>query len=89
VLTQTRCTHDLQDGFVLGECEHAEPMTEILQQRAVREVGVTLVTLQQHLQQGITAAVRGALYLINVTHYVMIKVILLKIIFFRSYNKIM
>ena len=41
----------VEDWLVLSECQHSEPMTQVLEKRSVGEVGHALVTLQQHLSK--------------------------------------
>lgn len=40
----------MQDGLVLRQCDHSKPVTQVLQERAVREVGSSFVRCQKYLE---------------------------------------
>ena len=42
----------IEDRLVFGQCNHAQPVAQILQQWAIREIGSCLVRGQEHLREG-------------------------------------
>lgn len=41
--------HRVQDGLILCQCYHPQPVTQVLQQRTVWEVGSSFIWCKQHL----------------------------------------
>ena len=35
VMAAKQCTHIFEDGFILAQCDHAQPVAQVLQQCAI------------------------------------------------------
>lgn len=44
-------TYCIEDRLVFGQCNHAQPVAQVLQQGAIREIGSCLVRGQQNLRE--------------------------------------
>lgn len=41
----------IKDGLVFGQCNHAQPVAQVLQQGTIREIGSCLVRGQKNLRE--------------------------------------
>lgn len=49
--TKKKNSYSIKDRLVFGQCNHAQPVAQVFQQGAIREIGSCLVRGQQNLKE--------------------------------------